>query len=91
LPLAAGELRSLAGLEAMKARSGSEHLSAIAVRSLIIWGDRDQTYPWAQIESLWRQIPDSHLSVLPDCAHAVHAECPQIFNLQLDEFLTSKM
>lgn len=80
----------LAGLEAMKAWSGSEKLSAIAARTLIIWGDHDRTYPWAQIETLWRQIPDSHLSVVPDCAHAVHAERPRMFNLLLEEFLMSK-
>ncbi|MEX0337529.1 MAG: alpha/beta fold hydrolase, partial [Arenibacterium sp.] len=55
--------------------------------TLVIWGDRDRTYPWSQIEQLWQTIPDTALAVIPNCAHAVHGENPSVFNRVLDQFL----
>jgi len=68
-----------AGLSAMAGWSGVQNLGAISQNTLVLWGDQDRTYPWDQIERLWRSIPDSRLAVVPDCAHAVHAENPEIF------------
>jgi pimeloyl-ACP methyl ester carboxylesterase len=70
----------IAGLEAMRDWSGVDHLPDIKAPTLIIWGDRDRTYAWPQIERLWTTIQDSHLAVLPGCAHAVHMESPALFN-----------
>ena len=77
----------IAGLEAMRDWSGIDHLPAISVPTLIIWGDHDRTYGWPQIERLWTTIPQSRLAVLPDCAHAVHLERPALFNGLVREFL----
>ena len=41
-------------------------------------------------DELWRQIPDSHLAALPNCAHAVHLEKEQIFNALVADFLTTQ-
>ncbi len=79
----------LAGLAAMREWSGEDHLSEIPAETLILWGDRDRTYAWPQIELLWQQIPNSNLAVLPSCAHAVHMERPEIFNRLLEDFLDS--
>ncbi len=79
-----------AGLSAMNSWSGELRLPAIGARTLILWGDGDRTYPWSQIETLWRQIDGSHLAVVPNCAHAVHAEQPRLFDLLLEAFLTNK-
>jgi pimeloyl-ACP methyl ester carboxylesterase len=78
----------LAGLDAMKAWSGTDHLGQIAARTLILWGDQDRTYAWPQVERLWHDIPDSRLAVIPDCAHAVHSEAPDLFNMIVARFLT---
>lgn len=78
-----------AGLDAMKAWSGKEQLRRIGQDTLVLWGDRDRTYPWEQIHILWTKIPSSYLSVLPGCAHAVHAEKPLLFNAILSDFLFS--
>ncbi len=80
----------LAGFEAMQDWSGTENLPNIASPTLILWGDQDRTYAWPQIETLWHGIPDSKISIIPNCAHAVHAEAPDIFNLILDRFLSEK-
>ncbi|MCV2887247.1 alpha/beta fold hydrolase [Ruegeria aquimaris] len=77
----------LAGLRAMQAWSGGEHLPSIRSRTLILWGDGDRTYPWSQTERLWRTIPGAQLAVVPGCAHAVHLERPEVFNLLVEEFL----
>lgn len=76
-----------AGLTAMETWSGEAALGNIASETQIIWGDRDRTYPWAQIEKLWRAIPNCSLAVLPRCAHAVHLERPDLFNALLSDFV----
>lgn len=76
-----------AGLDAMEAWSGDAHLPDIAQDTLVLWGDRDRTYAWPQIERLWSAIPRTGLAVVPGCAHAVHAEKPALFNALLRDFL----
>ncbi|WP_299690790.1 alpha/beta hydrolase [uncultured Tateyamaria sp.] len=78
----------LAGLEAMRNWSGEAHLPHIASPTLVLWGDRDRTYAWPQIETLWTGIADTELAVVPGCAHAVHLESPGLFNRVLERYLT---
>ena len=80
---------ALAGLTAMEGWSGTDTLAGIASPTLVLWGDRDQSYQWALPEKLWREIPDASLSVVPGCSHAVHLEKPQLFNAILLDFLTA--
>ena len=77
----------LSGLSAMRDWSGRNHLEHITAPTLVLWGDGDRTYPWAQIETLWQAIPNSQLAVIPACAHAVHSERPQLFNPIVAAFL----
>lgn len=77
----------LAGLDAMQGWSGTDNLSNIQSRTLVIWGDHDRTYLWGQIEKLWHTIAGANLAVIPGCAHAAHLEKPQLFNAVLDDFL----
>ena len=76
-----------AGLDAMQSWSGERNLDRIGQQTLILWGDRDRTYPWAQIQRLWESIPDTSLAVVPGCAHAVHAESPHLFQRLVADFL----
>lgn len=77
----------LAGLNAMNGWSGSDYLPRIETKTLVIWGDRDRTYPWRQTEVLWQSIKGACLAVIPDCAHAPHLEKPSLFNAVLEDFL----
>lgn len=77
----------LAGLDAMHLWPGLQQLDCIRAKTLVIWGDQDRTYPWAQTEALWRSVPQTSLAVLPGCAHAAHMEKPQLFNLCVADFL----
>jgi 2-hydroxy-6-oxonona-2,4-dienedioate hydrolase len=78
-----------AGLSAMEAWDGREHLRQIEQTTLIIWGEGDRSYGWSQIEMLWRSIPNASLAVLPACAHALHLERSALFCTLLIEFLAN--
>lgn len=77
-----------AGLDAMQGWHGADRLKQIAAETLVIWGDGDRSYPWQQIELLWNAIPQARLAVVPGCAHAVHLENPDVFNLLVGGFLS---
>lgn len=78
----------LGGLDAMNGWNGTAHLPRITAKTLVIWGDGDRTYPWQQIEELWRSIKGASLAVIPGCAHAPHLEKPSLFNAVIADFLT---
>ena len=73
----------------MEAWDGRDHLSAIQQPTLVVWGERDRSYGWSQIEKIWRTIPCASLAVLPACSHALHLERTALFNTLLLEFLVS--
>jgi len=79
-----------AGLRAMQDWSGEAALPDITSPALVLWGDLDRSYAWPQVEQLWRAIPTCNLAVVPNCAHAVHSEQPELFNSLINSFLTSK-
>lgn len=83
----ASEQAASAGLTAMEYWDGREHLSRIEQPTLVIWGERDRSYGWSQIEMLWRGIPRASLAVVPACAHALHLERSALFCTLLVEFL----
>lgn len=75
-------------LSAMADWDGRTALPLLTMPSLIIWGDRDRSYRWAQIEHLWTSLPAASLAVIPGASHAAHAEKPEIFHLILEDFLS---
>lgn len=76
-----------AGLDAMQAWSGEQNLAWIEQDTLVLWGDKDRTYQWSQTQRLWSALPKASLAVVPGCAHAVHAEKPDLFQSMLCDFL----
>jgi 2-hydroxy-6-oxonona-2,4-dienedioate hydrolase len=80
---------ALAGLTAMEGWSGVASLTKIKSHTLVLWGDGDRAYQWAQPEMLWRKISNVNLAVVPGCSHAVHLEKPKLFNAILQDFLVS--
>ena len=77
----------LAGLDAMQVWDNHKNLSSIPCPTLVIWGDCDRTYGWSTIETLWQTIPNCHLAVVPQAAHALHLENPTIFAQLIKQFL----
>lgn len=76
-----------AGLDAMQTWSGTDFLPEILPKTLVIWGDKDRTYAWEQIQELSATIPDAQLAIVPGCAHAAHLEKPDIFAGLIYDFL----
>lgn len=76
-----------AALGAMAQWDGREALTNLTMPTLIIWGDSDRSYRWPQVQTLWMNIPDVRLSVVPGTAHAAHLEKPKLFHGLLDDFL----
>ena len=67
-------------LIAMKNWSGFKNLKNIKNETLIIWGDKDVSYNFEQVDTLNKNIPNSDLAILKGCSHNVHLEKPQEFN-----------
>jgi pimeloyl-ACP methyl ester carboxylesterase len=78
---------AIAGTHAFARFDAHAVLPALAMPTLIVWGEKDRSIGWDQTEMLWRGIPRSSLAVCPGCAHNVHFEKPDLFNLLADGFL----
>lgn len=81
---------ALASLDAWENWDGREQLKVISSPTLVLWGDQDCSYGWAQPEALWKGISNCALAVVPGCAHNVHMEKPEMFNAILGDFLPKK-
>ena len=78
---------ALAGLDAMAHWDGRDALATLHMPTLVLWGERDRSYRWPQVEMLWKTLPDAQLAVMPGAAHAAHLEKPKLFHAILDDFL----
>jgi len=78
---------ALAALKAMADWDGRSALERLVMPTLVIWGDSDKSYRWPQVETLWENIPNAQLSVVPATAHAVHLEKPRLFQAIVEDFL----
>ena len=74
-------------LIAMKNWTGYENLKNIKQDTLIIWGDRDVSYNFDQVDTLKKNIPNSKLEIFKGCSHYVHLEETQKFNETVKNFL----
>jgi len=74
-------------LNAMKNWKGLENLKNIKNETLIIWGDKDVSYNFDQVETLNKNIPNNKLEIFKGCCHNVHLEEPEKFNKTVKTFL----
>ena len=74
-------------LKAMKNWRGYENLKNIYNETLIIWGDKDISYNFEQVDTLNKNIPNSDLIIFKGCSHNVHLEEPEKFNNTIRDFL----
>jgi len=80
---------ALASLDAWEKWNGENALGQITAPTLVIWGEKDRSYPRSQIDALMAGIPDARLALMPGCSHAAHLENPTEFHEHLDAFLSS--
>jgi len=50
------------------------------IPTLLVWGDRDCTVSFSSATNLKRKLRGSELCVVPECAHSVFEERPQVAN-----------
>ena len=74
-------------LLAMKNWRGKENLKNIKNETLIIWGDKDISYNFDQVDTLNKNIKNSRLEIFKGCSHNVHLEKPDEFNALIKDFL----
>ena len=74
-------------LIAFKNWNGVDTLKNIKNETLIIWGDKDKSYNFEQIQTLEKNIKNSKLIIFKNCAHNVHLEQPNQFNKIIKDFL----
>ena len=82
------EVTAYNALIAMKNWRGYENLKNIKQDTLIIWGDKDVSYNFNQVDTLKKNILNSKLEIFKGCSHNVHLEEPQKFNETVKNFLS---
>lgn len=62
--------------------------NSLSIPVLLLWGEHDRVVkPW-QGEYLHRELPNSHLILIPDCGHNPHEERPDTTFGLIKDFLT---
>ena len=74
-------------LIAMKNWSGINNLQDIKNETLIVWGDKDTSYNFEQVDTLNNNIKNSRLEIFENCSHNVHLEKPKEFNILVEKFI----
>ena len=74
-------------LVAMKNWSGINYLKNIKNETLIVWGDKDTSYNFDQVDTLNKNIKNSKLEIFKDCSHNVHLEKSDKFNNLIKDFI----
>ena len=74
-------------LIAFKNWNGVDALKNIKNETLILWGNQDKSYNLQQIKILEKRIKKSKLVIFKNCAHNVHLEQPDKFNIITKNFL----
>jgi len=74
-------------LKAMKNWSGRDDLKNIKNETLIVWGNKDISYNFDQIDTLNKNIKNSKLEIFEGCSHNVHLEETEKFNNLIKKFI----
>jgi pimeloyl-ACP methyl ester carboxylesterase len=61
-------------------------LARIDVPAGLIWGERDGLFPVATAEAMAKALPRASLTVVPDCGHALHWDCPDRLVAAIQKF-----
>lgn len=64
-----------------------DRLPLLEMPTLVVWGARDRVFPESQARDAAARLGRGSLSVIPDCGHLPHIECPDRFVTALDRCL----
>lgn len=79
--------RDFGGTASPPARPAADHLGEVAVPTLVVIGDHDESYARAAARQLLAGIPDAEELRFPDAAHLPSVEHPERFTAALREWL----
>jgi pimeloyl-ACP methyl ester carboxylesterase len=82
-----GAMKAMRGMQRWSAR---DRLGAIKAPTLVIVGDQDRSTKPAESVFLWERIPGAQLCVIPNAAHGLHMERPELFNRIVSDFLLAR-
>ena len=68
-----------------------DRLPSLKVPTLVVWGERDRVFPRSQAKEALAQLPEGSLTLVPECGHMPHVECPERFLGALDGFLPKRV
>ncbi len=94
LPLVTKHADRVAGLVAVapvELPRYEKALRALALPTLIVWGENDSVVPVAQAEALHGWVKDSKLVILKGARHPCYVDQPDRFHDALIEFLRSRV
>ena len=77
-------VKAMRGMQRWNAR---DRLSAIKLPTLVIVGDRDRSTRPAESVEIWQLVAGSQLCVIPNAAHGLHMEKPDLFNRVVLDFV----
>jgi pimeloyl-ACP methyl ester carboxylesterase len=63
-----------------------DQLRLLKIPTLVVWGARDRVFPQSQAKQAVAQLPEGSLTLVPECGHMPHVECPDHFLAALDDF-----
>jgi len=72
------------------ANSVASDLKVLGKPSLIIWGEKDQQMPLKYAERLHREMPESHLVIIPGAGHLVLFDAPDAVASALKDFIAER-
>jgi 2-hydroxy-6-oxonona-2,4-dienedioate hydrolase len=67
-----------------------DRLPYLKMPTLVVWGARDRVFPPSQAQDAVSRLPKGSLTLIPDCGHMPHVECPVRFVAALDEFFADR-
>src|SRR5215210_4031564 len=68
-----------------------DRLPSLKVPTLVVWGTRDRVFPQSQAREAVTYLPEGSLSLIPDCGHIPHVDCPDRFLAVLDGYLLKRV
>ncbi len=67
-----------------------DRLPYLKMPTPVVWGARDRVFPPSQAQDAVSRLPKGSLTLIPDCGHMPHVECPVRFVAALDEFFADR-
>ncbi|WP_434564747.1 alpha/beta hydrolase [Thermoanaerobacterium thermosaccharolyticum] len=83
-------LKSLVIIDSINVDKYKERLKEIKVKTLIVWGKKDDVAPYEFAMMLKENIPDAKIYTFEELGHTCYLKEPKVFSKELIDFLSGK-